>query len=52
MTQDFVIDSHWRINGKHYQRTLEDWLVRFDARKHEIYPLLEQTYGQDQALKW
>lgn len=50
--EDLRIESHWRVNGSHYQRTLEAWLTRMDARKAEVLPLLEATYGQGNGLKW
>lgn len=46
------IESHWRVNGTHYQRTLEEWLVRTDARKAEVMPVLARCYGEEHALKW
>ncbi len=44
---DFVLDRDWRIDGRHYQRTLEAWLCLMDARRAEVRPLLEATYGAD-----
>ena len=47
-----VIEKHWRVNGTHYQRTSEAWLKNMDANEAEVSPILEKTYGSDQAAKW
>jgi cyclopropane-fatty-acyl-phospholipid synthase len=48
---DLRIESQWKVNGSHYQRTLEAWLKIMDSKKKEVLPLLASTYGEDQALK-
>ena len=40
---DLAIQQQWFINGRHYSRTLEDWLKRMDAQKQHIIPLFEVT---------
>lgn len=49
---DLAIQQQWYLNGKHYSRTLEDWLQRMDAHKREIIPLFRDTYGQRDTVKW
>ena len=49
---DLTIENHWRVNGTHYQRTAEAWLKNMDARRADVLPILEKTYGADQAAKW
>ncbi|HEY8901849.1 MAG TPA: cyclopropane-fatty-acyl-phospholipid synthase family protein [Chthoniobacterales bacterium] len=49
---DLRIEEHWRVSGTHYQRTAEAWLANMDANDARIRPLLEQTYGPEQAAKW
>lgn len=49
---DLQIERHWRVSGRHYQRTSEAWLQNMDDREGAIRPLLAQTYGADQAVKW
>ena len=49
---DLRIQRHWRVSGTHYQRTSEAWLQNMDANESTIRPLLEKTYGADQASKW
>ncbi len=49
---DLKLESDWRVNGTHYQRTAEHWLQNMDRHKAEIMPLFAATYGADQARKW
>ena len=49
---DLTLESHWRVNGTHYQRTSEAWLKNMDANEAAILPILEKTYGADQTAKW
>jgi cyclopropane-fatty-acyl-phospholipid synthase len=44
--------DRWRWDGRHYERTLNAWLERMDAAREQVWPLLEQTYGKDQAGLW
>ena len=50
--KDLRIVNHWRVNGTHYQKTAEGWLSNMDSHKKEIIPLLEETYGKENATKW
>jgi cyclopropane-fatty-acyl-phospholipid synthase len=49
---DLRLRRRWRWDGRHYERTLNAWLANMDARRSRILPILEQTYGADQALLW
>ena len=49
---DLAVTRQWYVNGVHYSKTLEDWLVRHTTSKAKILPLFEETYGKDAALKW
>jgi cyclopropane-fatty-acyl-phospholipid synthase len=49
---DLQIEDHWRINGRHYQKTAELWLRNMDSRRSEIKPVLGSAYGQDAARLW
>jgi cyclopropane-fatty-acyl-phospholipid synthase len=49
---DMVVKKHWRVNGKHYEKTSNNWLRRMEENKSEIIPLFKETYGVDQAMKW
>jgi len=50
--RDLRIESHWQVDGTHYQRTAEDWLSRMDAARDELMPLFAETYGPTQARRW
>ncbi|MBC8987762.1 class I SAM-dependent methyltransferase [Pedobacter sp. N36a] len=50
--QHLSIANHWLVNGTNYAKTSEAWLKNMDAHKKEIMPILRETYGADQALKW
>lgn len=49
---DMALQRQWYINGRHYSKTLEDWLVRMDNHKSDIMPLFKDTYGASNAVKW
>jgi cyclopropane-fatty-acyl-phospholipid synthase len=49
---DLTLREHWRVNGRHYQRTAELWLENMDRSQRDLRPLLAATYGQGQATKW
>jgi len=49
---DLSIENHWRVNGRHYQKTAEAWLANMDAHENEIRPLFAQTYGADNETRW
>ncbi|VFQ68181.1 unnamed protein product [Cuscuta campestris] len=49
---DVSVVNHWLVNGKHYAQTSEEWLRRMDQNLADIKPIMESTYGKDQALKW
>ncbi len=42
----------WRWDGTHYERTANAWLANMNARRAQVQPLLEQTYGADQMTMW
>ncbi|TYJ32546.1 hypothetical protein E1A91_A05G042900v1 [Gossypium mustelinum] len=49
---DVSVVNHWLVNGKHYAKTSEEWLKRMDRSLASIKPIMESTYGKDQAVKW
>ncbi len=48
----FQIESHWQVDGRHYQKTSEAWLQNMDRNKLKIIPLLKETYGESEYKKW
>lgn len=46
------IKQQWDINGNHYKKTARAWLQNMDKHKREIMPIMENTYGQKDAVKW
>jgi cyclopropane-fatty-acyl-phospholipid synthase len=52
LQRDLLVERHWRVNGRHYTRTLHAWLERLDARRAEAMPILRETYGAAQARVW
>jgi cyclopropane-fatty-acyl-phospholipid synthase len=50
--RDLVIEEHWRVNGRHYARTLEAWLENLDRNEARILPVLERAYGSGQQVRW
>jgi cyclopropane-fatty-acyl-phospholipid synthase len=48
----FAVEEQWPVNGSHYHRTLEAWLVRLDQRADEALDILRLVYGAGQAARW
>jgi len=49
---DLHIEDHWQVLGTHYQKTSEAWLARMDAAKDELRPLIRETYGAENEIRW
>lgn len=50
--EDVVLEDHWRVDGRHYQRTANDWLRNMDSHRNEILDLFARTYGPAEARRW
>ncbi len=50
--EHFLLEDHWQVSGNHYSKTAECWLKNMDAHKLDIMPILRNTYGAKDALKW
>ena len=44
--------SQWQWNGSHYAKTCRAWLNNQDAAEQRLRPLLSDTYGRDEAVRW
>ena len=49
INNDMVVDRFWRINGRHYAKTLRAWLDRIDQNKNTAIAILEKYYGLEEA---
>lgn len=49
--EDVRIENHWRVNGKHYSKTLEAWLVLHDTQQEKILKLFSERYSAEESLK-
>ena len=52
MQDHLEIESHWQVNGVHYQKTAEAWLENLDTRMDQILPVMQRVYGQEHAQRW
>jgi cyclopropane-fatty-acyl-phospholipid synthase len=51
--QDHVrIEEQWWVDGRHYERTANDWLLRLDAARSAIEPVFLAAYGLGEADRW
>lgn len=50
--RDLRVEAQWRINGKHYSRTLEAWLRRLDTQADAARDALARVYGEAEAARW
>ncbi|NEX59562.1 SAM-dependent methyltransferase [Noviherbaspirillum galbum] len=49
---DLKLLQRWRWDGTHYEKTCNAWLARMDDQRDAVMPILEQTYGKEQAAVW
>lgn len=49
---DLRVARHWRINGLHYSRTLEEWLRAMDTNSGQLKCLFREVYGSRDADRW
>ena len=46
------LQSHWRVDGRHYQKTAEAWLANMDKARARIAPIFAEAYGPEQVVRW
>ena len=49
---DATLVDHWRVDGRHYERTANAWLVNLDARRDDVRRVLAEAYGEGEADRW
>lgn len=49
---DLKIESHWRVDGRHYRNTANAWLKKMDQNKTNLQSQFETTYGAENYQKW
>jgi len=47
-----AIESQWRWDGRHYERTANAWLENLDRKARAVESLLGRVYGEADAAKW
>jgi cyclopropane-fatty-acyl-phospholipid synthase len=50
--RDLLVEEHWRLDGRHYQKTADAWLARQDAQREALRPVLAGVYGDADADLW
>ena len=49
---DLRIVNRWWVNGRHYERTANDWLAALDASRAQTLPMLEAGYGTQARIQF
>jgi cyclopropane-fatty-acyl-phospholipid synthase len=52
ITGPLKVEAQWQVDGTHYARTANDWLANLDRQREQLMPMLAQTYGPGEALRW
>ncbi len=58
--RDLRVQQHWQLDGTHYQKTAEAWLMNMDLHRAEVLVLFVETYAKGlssrtarfEALRW
>jgi cyclopropane-fatty-acyl-phospholipid synthase len=50
--EHLLVEDRWRVNGRHYQRTLEAWLKRLDGGRQAALSILAGVYGHRRCKLW
>jgi cyclopropane-fatty-acyl-phospholipid synthase len=50
--RDLDLVDHWRLSGRHYERTANAWLANLDRHRDAVAPILAEVYGPDQVRRW
>jgi cyclopropane-fatty-acyl-phospholipid synthase len=50
--RDLRLIDHWCVDGTHYTQTLQAWLNRLDSHQAEIWRIMTEIYGPEDAKRW
>lgn len=50
--EHLTVEAHWRVDGRHYQKTAEAWLANLDARREGVLGVMRRVYGDRDAARW
>jgi cyclopropane-fatty-acyl-phospholipid synthase len=50
--RDLRIEQRWHVDGTHYERTANHWLLNQDSRRDQVMDTLVRAYGQKTAALW
>jgi cyclopropane-fatty-acyl-phospholipid synthase len=50
--RDLRLIDHWRVEGRHYARTLRAWLAKLDRNEAAVRQILAGVYGADRETLW
>jgi cyclopropane-fatty-acyl-phospholipid synthase len=50
--RDLRVVETWDWSGEHYRDTAEAWLVRLDANREHLLPILARDRGEEGAERW
>jgi len=51
-TAHLRVEQSWAVNGQHYEKTLNAWLVKMDRQHKSLAPLFQATYGAEWKTWW
>jgi cyclopropane-fatty-acyl-phospholipid synthase len=49
--EELALVNHWGVNGKHYERTCNEWLRKMDSKRDEALAVLAGVYGEENKHK-
>ena len=51
-TKNMEVEHCWKVNGRHYEKTLNAWLAKMDSQRNKLTPLFRQTYKHEWRTWW
>jgi len=48
--RDLELEEQWEVDGGHYSQTARAWRKNLEARRSEVLPVLQRTYGPEAPL--